>query len=191
MAKKKKLDEYERKRDFKKTPEPTGSQAATDEPIFVVQKHDASRLHYDFRLEIDGTLVSWAVPKGPSTDTKNKRLAVHVEDHPLDYAAFEGVIPDEEYGGGTVMVWDAGTVRYLGEGSPGEQLAGGFIEFELVGRKLRGRWKLIHTKMGGQDKNWLLVKGRDEHASAEDILVEQPDSAKTGRSLEQIAADGK
>jgi bifunctional non-homologous end joining protein LigD len=183
------LANYRSKRDFRKTAEPTGGAASPDAPIFVVQKHDASRLHYDFRLEIGGTLASWAVPKGPSTDTRNKRLAVHVEDHPLDYADFEGTIPPDEYGGGTVMVWDRGTVEFLGGKPPADMLAGGFLEFVLAGQKLRGRWKLIHTKMGGQEKNWLLVKGKDEHASTDDILVTQPDSAKTGRSLAQIAAD--
>ncbi|MCG3180639.1 MAG: Multifunctional non-homologous end joining protein LigD [Phycisphaerae bacterium] len=186
-----KLADYQKKRDFARTPEPTGGQASPDAPIFVVQKHDASRLHYDFRLEIGGTLASWAVPKGPSLDTSQKRLAVHVEDHPLDYADFEGTIPADEYGGGTVMLWDRGTVRFLGDQPPEAMLEGGFLEFVLSGQKLKGRFKLIQTKMGGQAKNWLLVKGGDEHANKGDVLVEQPDSVKTGRSLEQIAAEAQ
>ncbi len=190
-SKKDKLAEYNSKRDFRKTAEPRGGKASGgDEPIFVVQKHDASRLHYDVRLEIDGTLASWAVPKGPSTDTKTKRLAVRTEDHPMEYADFEGVIPEGEYGGGTIMVWDYGTVTFKNEGkSPAEWLEEGILEFELHGRKLRGWWVLIHSKMGGQEKNWLLSKMKGDDHAASDILSDKPHSAKTGRSLEQIAEE--
>jgi len=196
QPKSEKLKAYKERRDFRKTSEPSGESSnpapAAAKPIFVIHKHDASRLHYDLRLQIGQTLASWAVPKGPSLDTRQKRLAVRVEDHPLDYADFEGTIPAEEYGGGTVMVWDFGTIEFLGDGPPEKALEGGFLEFVLAGRKLHGRWKLIHTQMGGQVKNWLLVKGKDEHARAGgDVLVDQPDSAKTGRSLTQIAAGGE
>ncbi|MDD4891152.1 MAG: DNA polymerase ligase N-terminal domain-containing protein [Phycisphaerae bacterium] len=187
-----KLSDYAKKRDFEKTPEPAGEPAAAappaDAPIFVVQKHDASRLHYDFRLQIGDTMPSWAVPKGPSMNPADKRLAVHVEDHPIDYASFEGTIPEAEYGGGTVMVWDFGTVTFKAEGkTPQEWLDEGLLEFELHGQKLKGKWKLIHTKMGGSDKNWLLMKRKDEFATDRDILKDEPNSAKTGRTLEEIA----
>lgn len=184
------LKEYAEKRDFGRTPEPAAEAepaSRASEPIFVVHKHDASRLHYDLRLQIGDVMPSWAVPKGPSTNPADKRLAVHVEDHPLDYADFEGTIPQGEYGGGTVMIWDFGTVTFKPDRSPAEQLSAGRIEFELHGRKLRGGWALVHTKMGGTEKNWLLMKRRDEFASDSDILADQPDSAKTGRSLDEIA----
>ena len=193
------LSTYRKKRDFSRTPEPSGepeqqpveSSAAATPAIFVIHKHDASRLHYDLRLQIGATMPSWAVPKGPSLNPANKRLAVHVEDHPLDYADFEGAIPQGEYGGGTVMVWDRGTVTFTTEGkTPQQSLEAGLLEFELHGEKLRGNWALVHTKMGGSEKNWLLIKRKDDFARAEgDILAEQPNSAKTGRSLEQIAAE--
>lgn len=171
------LNEYKKKRDFGKTPEPSGGKSSS-RPIFVVQKHDASRLHYDFRLEINGVLKSWAVPKGPSLNPKDKRLAVLVEDHPLDYANFEGIIP-EGYGAGTVMVWDHGTV----EGNLEEGLRGGHMSFTLHGKKLKGEWSLVQLKGG---KNWLLMKKADGFASEKDVLAEKPDSALTGRSLEEI-----
>ena len=157
---------------------------------FVVHKHRATRLHYDFRLEIDGVLKSWAVPKGPSMVTSMKRLAVAVEDHELDYRDFEGSIPEDEYGGGTVMIWDEGTVTWEGDGNPVEMLAGGFVEFALHGRKLEGRFKLIHAKLGGNERNWLLIKRKDKHTEAEDdLLTREANSARTGRTMEQIAAD--
>lgn len=158
------------------------------EACFVVQKHDASRLHYDFRLEIGGVLKSWAVPKGPSMVTSVKRLAVMVDDHELDYADFEGVIEENKYGAGTVMIWDEGTVTWEGEKDPAGMLEGGVVEFVLHGRKLKGRFKLIHARMGGSERNWLLIKRKDEHASTEDdILTREPDSTRTGRTMEQIA----
>jgi bifunctional non-homologous end joining protein LigD len=168
----------------------------------VVQKHDASRLHYDFRLELDGVLKSWAVPKGPSLDPADKRLAVMVEDHPLEYATFEGGIPEGEYGGGTVMLWDAGwwepdlawmkEPKGTGKGSPilspEEALAKGELKFVVHGQKLGGSWALVKTKWQGEN-NWLLIKHRDEAArQGSNIEEEAPHSVATGRSLEQIAA---
>ena len=159
------------------------------EPVFVVQKHDASRLHYDFRIEIDGVLKSWAVPKGPSLVTSMKRLAVMVEDHDLEYRNFEGVIDADDYGGGTVMIWDEGTVTYEGDTSPAEMLSVGVVEFALDGKKLKGRFKLIHAKMGGDEKNWLLIKRKDDYAETEDdLLKREPHSARTGRSMQTIAS---
>jgi len=160
------------------------------DPVFVVQKHDATRLHYDFRLQIGGVLKSWAVPKGPSMMTTMKRLAVAVEDHELDWRDFEGVIDAEEYGGGTVMIWDEGTVTWEGDKDPVEMLEGGFIEFALHGKKLKGRFKLIHAKLGGNVKNWLLIKRKDDFAeTTDDLLKREPDSARTGRTLDEIAAE--
>ena len=157
--------------------------------LFVVQKHAARRLHYDLRLELDGVLKSWAVTSGPSLSPNDKRLAVHVEDHPLDYAEFEGRIPDGEYGAGSVIVWDRG--RWSTEGDPHKQLAKGHLEFELKGSKLKGRWHLVH--MRGRDtkgkENWLLIKADDEYASAEggpDLLEAKPRSVKTGRTVEDV-----
>src|ERR1700756_3393368 len=160
------LEEYKRKRDFRKTPEPPGvaapNEKASEGLSFVIQKHAARRLHYDFRLELDRVLKSGAGPKGPSLDPGEKRLAVHVEDHPLDYGEFEGRIPEGEYGAGSVIVWDRG--RWLPVGDPHKGLAKGHLEFELKGSKLRGRWHLVHMK--GRDKggkeNWLLIKADDE-----------------------------
>jgi bifunctional non-homologous end joining protein LigD len=170
------LDDYNRKRDFKKTNEPSGKPGRkSKEPIFVVQKHAASHLHYDFRLEAGGRLLSWAVPKGPSLDPKDKRLAVQVEDHPLSYANFEGRIPEGQYGAGEVIVWDTG--HFLPEGASKvdknieqailDAVAKGKLTFTLTGKKLAGSWSLVrmHTKDGSK-KNWLLVKNNDEYASS-------------------------
>jgi bifunctional non-homologous end joining protein LigD len=156
----------------------------------VIQKHDASQLHYDFRLEIGGALKSWAIPKGPSLNPATKRLAVHVEDHPLEYGSFEGVIPEGEYGAGTVMVWDTGW--FEAEGDPGKAYEDGALKLTLHGKKLRAGWALIqmHGKASGGGKNWLLIKERDKEADEEaDILKEAPDSAASGRSLEEIAKE--
>jgi len=195
MTKNDQLAAYRAKRDPSKTPEPDGAErTASEAPIFVVQKHDARNLHYDLRLEVDGVLKSWAVPKGPSMDPKVKRLAIPTEDHPLDYADFEGVIPEGEYGAGTVMVWDIGTYRNLkAEGqeplSMGDCHEKGHLEVHLDGKKLRGAFVMIRTKRGGAKPQWLIWKKRDEFAgSGRDILVDEPNSALTGRSLEQIAA---
>src|SRR3954454_8408042 len=191
------LEEYNRKRDFRKTPEPAGRVRKQPETVplsFVVQKHAASRLHYDFRLELNGVLLSWAIPKGPSLDPGEKRLAVHVEDHPLDYGGFEGVIPQGQYGGGTVLLWDRGA--WIPEGpNPEEAYKKGSLKFRLDGEKLHGRWALV--RMGGRNQedgheNWLLIKEKDDTAvpGSGDALVEQyPDSVASGLSLEEIAAD--
>src|SRR5215216_2434417 len=187
------LKEYKRKRDFRKTPEHQGGDTKALPGLqFVVQKHAASRLHYDFRLEYDGTLKSWAVPKGPSLDPTVKSLAVQVEDHPLGYATFEGTIPQGEYGGGTVMVWDRGT--WEPEVDPSKGFKQGKLKFQLHGEKLHGSWALV--RMGGRagdgGKNWLLIKHRDEDAkplAKFDITKREPRSVRTGREMDQIASD--
>ncbi|MGI8607923.1 MAG: non-homologous end-joining DNA ligase [Candidatus Dormibacteria bacterium] len=179
------LTEYQRKRAFDSTPEPAGKVAPRSAGItrFVVQKHAASRLHYDLRLQHDGVLLSWAVPKGPSVNPAEKRLAVHVEDHPVEYFDFEGRIPSGEYGGGTVMVWDWGGVRWLGE-DVDQMLKRGDLKFELYGRKLKGAFALV----GGRDgKDWLLLKKRDDGAS-EAPVSELDRSVQSGRTMEEIAA---
>ncbi|MHA3787896.1 DNA ligase D [Flavobacterium hauense] len=189
-----KLSEYNRKRDFKKTAEPKGKVKTTGKQLhFVVQKHDASRLHYDWRLEIDGVLVSWAVPKGPSSDTSIKRLAMHVEDHPMDYIDFEGTIPKGQYGGGTVMVWDTGT--FLAEGSDDVEESEkmlrkmhmeGNIKVVMSGKKLKGSYHLV--RMSGKQDEWLLMKGKDEYA---DKIEFDQHSVITRRTLEEIENDKK
>lgn len=182
------LEEYRKKRDFAQTTEPAGEGGGTGgEPRFVIQKHAASHLHYDIRLEVNGVLVSWAVPRGPSLDPKVKRLAMPTEDHPLEYAGFEGVIPEGEYGAGTVMVWDRGTYENLRDGmSMEESLSDGKVEVRLSGEKLKGGWAFIRT--GGDDSTrWLLIKMDDEHADrSRDVLESHPDSALTGRSMDEI-----
>ena len=186
------LEKYRGKRDFERTPEPPGKSGARKQGslIYVVQKHRASQLHYDFRLEFRGVLLSWAVPKGPSLDPSVKRLAMRVEDHPVDYAGFEGVIP-EGYGAGTVMVWDRGTWSAESE-DVAEALGKGDLKFVLHGRKLRGSWVLVRTRgFGGKaDTSWLLIKHRDRFASGKDVTLERPRSALTNRLLAQIARDG-
>jgi bifunctional non-homologous end joining protein LigD len=208
------LAEYRRRRDFSHTAEPAGKGGAPDagrpeHPVFVVQKHAATNLHYDFRLELGGVLKSWAVPKGPSLDPADKRLAVMTENHPLEYAGFEGTIPEEEYGGGTVMVWDFGwwepDVAWMEKAKAGKggviaaaaepaalaeaALAAGDLKFALHGQKLAGSWALVQMK-GRGEKNWLLLKHRDEMARpGTSIVNEAPDSVATGRSIEEIAAD--
>jgi len=185
------LVEYRRKRRFGVTPEPAGGprapRRAAKALAFVVQKHRATRLHYDFRLEWKGVLLSWAVPKGPSPDPSVKRLAVQVEDHPLEYAAFEGIIPRGEYGGGTVMVWDRG--MWTPEAPDVDAaLARGELKFALDGAKLRGSWVLVRTRRREAGKpQWLLLKHRDAFASAEDIATTQPRSMISGRLLAEIA----
>lgn len=171
------LREYRQKRDFKRTSEPAGRVDDREGFSFVIQKHHASRLHYDFRLELGGVLKSWAVPKGPSLNPKDRRLAAHVEDHPLAYAAFEGVIPEGEYGGGKVIVWDRG--RWQPVGDPYEGYRKGRLKFRLEGAKLRGGWNLVRMPPrdpAGKENNWLLIKERDEHASDLDITRERPES---------------
>jgi bifunctional non-homologous end joining protein LigD len=190
------LNEYRKKRDFKTTPEPSGdatsSKKKADALIYVIQKHRATQLHYDFRLEWNGTLLSWAVPKGPSLDPATKRLAMQVEDHPIDYANFEGVIPEGEYGGGTVMVWDKGTWE---PESPDVDAAieKGDLKFILHGKKLKGSWVLVRTRGFGSSRgktSWLLIKHRDEYASTRDIAAEEPYSALGHRLLADIARQG-
>ena len=188
------LEEYRAKRDFTHTPEPGGEPVSEspEQPLrFVIQKHAATALHYDFRLELDGVLLSWAVPKGPSLDTKDKRLAVHVEDHPVPYADFEGTIPKGEYGGGTVIVWDTGTWTPVGD--PHAGLAKGDLKFILHGTKLNGLYVLVHMKPrpGEKREMWLLIKERDEFVRPHDeydVIAEEPNSAVTGRSLDEVTA---
>lgn len=188
------LADYSRRRNHRRTPEPavgSASGRAGGAPRFVVQKHDASTLHYDFRLEADGVLKSWAVPQGPSTDPREKRLAVPTEDHPLDYADFEGVIPQGEYGGGTVLVWDAGSFRNLttsdGQEIPvAEAVERGHVKFWLEGQKLTGGYALTRTGPGS-DARWLLVKMRDEAADARRNPVStEPRSVLSGRTLREV-----
>ena len=149
----------------------------------MIQKHRATALHYDFRLEIGDAMPSWAVPKGPSLDPSQKRLAMEVEDHPLEYAGFEGIIPEGEYGGGTVMIWDEGTYEMLDDIDPAAALRKGALRFVLHGRKLKGRWTLVRTG----PRKWLLFKGRDKYASATDITATRARSVRTKRLLAQIA----
>jgi bifunctional non-homologous end joining protein LigD len=186
------IQTYNRKRNFGKTAEPRGEVSVPTKglPKFVIQKHDASRLHYDFRLEIGGVLTSWAVPKGPSLDPGEKRLAVRTEDHPMTYGSFEGTIPEGEYGGGTVMLWDQGT--YKPAGNPRDGLRKGDLKFELRGERLRGSFVLARMRKRGNEKaeNWLLIKHRDETArpgSKDAVVREHTDSVETARAMEQIA----
>jgi bifunctional non-homologous end joining protein LigD len=186
------LETYRKKRNFAATAEPKGAALVADSHIFVVQKHDATRLHYDFRLALDGVLKSWAVTRGPSLNPGEKRLAVAVEDHPLEYADFEGTIAKGEYGGGAVIVWDNGTWAPLGDAHKG--LKKGHLEFELHGQKLNGRWHLVrmHGKPGEKRENWLLIKGDDEYARSADeadILEERPESINTGRTIDQLEGE--
>jgi bifunctional non-homologous end joining protein LigD len=196
MPASKALEPYRRKRDFSKTIEPSGRiprETAKPETLrFVVQKHAARRLHYDFRLELDGVLKSWAVAKGPSLVPGDKRLAVHVEDHPLEYGDFEGVIPQDQYGAGSVIVWDRG--HWIPEGDPRKGYAKGHLKFSLRGEKLGGDWNLVrmHSKARERGDNWLLIKATDDAARAEnerDILDELPDSVRSGKPIETIADD--
>jgi len=186
-----KLKNYQNKRDFHKTSEPRGGvERGSKEPVFVVQKHNAQNLHYDFRLEIDGVLKSWAVPKGPSLDPSIKRLAILTEDHPLEYADFEGVIQEGEYGAGTVMVWDIGSYKNKRADKAGknklniqESFGKGLIEVKLHGKKLKGGWALKKL----QGNNWLLIKmNDDEKDERTDILKTNKNSVKSGKTIEQI-----
>jgi bifunctional non-homologous end joining protein LigD len=190
------LSEYKRKRDFEVTPEPLGDERTKEKKanglIYVIQKHRASQLHYDFRLEWNGTLLSWAVPKGPSLDPSVKRLAMQVEDHPIRYAKFEGVIPEGEYGGGTVMVWDTGTWKPE-SADVDAAMEKGDLEFALQGAKLKGSWVLVRTRGYGSSRgrsSWLLIKHHDSHASMGDITAEEPYSVVTHRLLADIAREG-
>jgi bifunctional non-homologous end joining protein LigD len=189
------LEKYRKKRNFSVSPEPSGKIlpiAKAKEPLlYVIQKHRATQLHYDFRLELNGVLLSWAIPKGPSLDPSVKRLAMQVEDHPREYGSFEGVIPEGEYGGGTVMLWDTGT--WIPETQdPEAALKKGDLKFTLHGKKLRGSWVLVRTKGYGSraDKSWLLIKHRDKFASTKDITAAEPRSVVTGKLLADIAREG-
>ena len=191
----KKLSTYRAKRDFAKTEEPSGKAKVqqAEYPRFVIQKHDATRLHYDLRLEMDGVFKSWAVTRGPSLDPKDKRLAVEVEDHPLDYGDFEGTIPEGEYGGGTVMIWDRGFWLPDGDKPAKKALADGDLKIMLAGTKLKGSWVLVRMKsdrMGGKRTNWLLIKHRDEYAKPgdKDALLKEDRSVASERTMAEIAA---
>ena len=189
------LRTYRDKRDFRRTPEPAPSSAKRSggRGRFVIQKHDATSLHYDVRLEADGVLKSWAVPKGPSTDPRDKRLAMPTEDHPLEYARFEGVIPEGEYGAGPVIVWDAGTYRNLTERNGKEvpvarAIRDGHISVWLEGKKLAGGYALTRVG-GGKRPRWIMVKEKDERADARRNPVKtQPESVRSGRTIEEVAA---
>ena len=199
MAASRKLVEYRRKRDFSRTSEPSGNGTADPRQgrsralRFIIQKHAASHLHYDFRLELDGVMKSWAVPKGPSVDPSVKRLAMEVEDHPIEYNTFEGTIPKGQYGGGTVMLWDRGT--YEADESDGDDEAtlrreyeAGKMSFTLHGERLQGSFTLIRTRRGSDKPQWLLMKHRDAHARpGHDITAEITTSVDTGRTMDEIA----
>lgn len=179
------LTSYHKKRNFEHTPEPKGKIKSSQKPIYVIQKHAASHLHYDLRLEIDGVLRSWACPKGPSLNPHDKRLAVLVEDHPIEYADFEGVIPKGQYGGGEVIVWDKGT--WEPEGDPNEDLKKGTMVFTLYGKKLKGKWALVRFKT---KKDFLLIKKNDAYADPKaDITHKSPKSVISGRKIEDLKND--
>jgi DNA ligase D-like protein (predicted 3'-phosphoesterase) len=183
------LEQYRAKRDFKGTPEPAGrtkSRKLSSAPIFVVQKHAARTLHYDFRLQTDGVLVSWAIPKGPSMSTRDRRLAMPTEDHPIEYADFEGIIPEGHYGAGAVIVWDKGTFETEGDTPASEQLSRGELRFRLAGEKLRGAFVLIRS-----GKRWFLIKRRDEDAKSSWNIDRPDDSVLSGRTLKEIAGSAR
>src|SRR5687767_2019237 len=190
------LKKYQQMRDFSDTPEPSGAEKKKKRgklPIFVIQKHAASHLHYDFRLEMEGVLKSWAVPKGPSYDPGTKRLAMMTEDHPYDYASFEGVIPAGQYGGGNVIIWDNGTWEFIEPGDdPVKALKSGKLTFRMHGKKMFGEWALV--RIGGRQKSdkgneWLLLKHRDEYANEKvDVTKVAPQSVVSGRIVEEVDA---
>ncbi len=183
------LEEYRAKRRFEKTPEPPPGdiQSKAGANYFCVQRHDATRLHYDFRLEIDGVLKSWAVPKGPTLDPGLKHFAAHVEDHPIEYGDFEGNIPDGNYGAGSVMLWDYGTFELLGDTPGAEQIARGDLKFRLQGKKLNGDFALVRMKGRGKGNDWLIIKKRDDFASSGWDIEEHAYSVLSGRTQEEIA----
>lgn len=187
-----KLAEYHRKRDFGRTPEPSGTvpPRSVDRARFVVQRHRARRLHYDLRFEIDGVLASWAVPKGPTLDPKHRRMAVHVEDHPIEYLDFEGVIPSGEYGGGDVIVWDVGTWVPHETDDPADAIARGELHADLYGEKLRGKLILVRRDDGGGGKSqWLLIHKRDDHAVDGWDPEDHPLSVLSGRTNDEVRQD--
>jgi bifunctional non-homologous end joining protein LigD len=185
------LEEYARKRQFENTPEPAPkkvpSKKSASAPYFCVQRHDASHLHYDFRLEIDGVLKSWAVPKGPTLDPGVRHFAAFVEDHPLEYGGFEGNIPAGNYGAGSVMLWDRGTFELLGDAPGAEQIARGDLKFRLHGEKLKGDFALVQMKGRGKGNEWLMIKKRDEFASPGWDVESHAHSVLSGRTQEEIA----
>ncbi len=200
MAGRPDLEEYRRRRDFRRTNEPStrGRKSGSAKPSFVIQQHDATAMHYDFRLEADGVLKSWAVPKGPSTDPREKRLAVQTEDHPLEYAAFEGVIPEGQYGAGPVLIWDRGWYENLTENDEGEEkpvseaVDAGHVKFRLHGEKLEGGYALTRVSKTGERARWILVKTKDEDADARRKPTKtQTESVASGRSLDEVAASAK
>jgi DNA ligase D-like protein (predicted 3'-phosphoesterase) len=205
MAKKRSLDSYRRKRDFGRTPEPSGKKKSTAKkrkrkgrakrrhPRFSIQKHAATSLHYDLRLEVDGTLASWAIPKGPSLNPADKRLAMRTEDHPLEYLEFEGVIPKGEYGAGPMIVWDRGVFENISQTRRGEALTlsealeKGDLKLFFLGEKIRGAYALVRTSDPGEREQWLLIKKRDEGADARRRPTStQPESVLSGRTIEQV-----
>jgi bifunctional non-homologous end joining protein LigD len=192
VAQDKQLDKYRSMRDFSRTPEPSGGHAGEGDPTFVVQKHAATALHYDFRLQVDDVMPSWAVPKGPSYNPRVRRLAIQTEDHPLDYQHFEGIIPQKEYGGGQVIIWDRGTYERVSnkEGAPAdmrESIANGHFTVMLRGEKLVGQWSLIRTGRSNGKDNWVMVKHKDEHVNADlDIAKTRPESVVSGRTIEEL-----
>ena len=184
------LEEYAAKRKFENTPEPPPSPHLTaGGNYFCVQRHDATRLHYDFRLEIDGVLKSWAVPKGPTLDPTQKHLAAFVEDHPVEYGSFEGNIPKGNYGAGSVMLWDYGTFDLLGDVPGADQIGRGDLKFRLHGEKLNGDFALVHMKNRGKGNEWLIIKKRDEFAHEGWDVEAHASSALSGRTQEEIAAN--
>jgi bifunctional non-homologous end joining protein LigD len=188
------LTKYKEMRDFSATPEPSGGKpksggSRVKKPVFVVQKHDASHLHYDFRIEVDGVLKSWAVPKGPSADPRDKRLAMPTEDHPLEYAKFEGKIPDGNYGAGAMIIWDTGTYRNLKDISMSEALDSGHVAIWLEGKKLKGGYSLRRVEIRDRVK-WLLVKMKDDEAGQGDLTADEPNSVISGLSVEEMDRRG-
>ena len=187
------LAEYKKKRSFPRTPEPRGGKAAGEKVHFVVQKHAASHLHYDFRLEMDGVLKSWAIPKGPSLNPKDKRLAIQVEDHPYDYKDFEGIIPEGNYGAGVVIVWDNGTYEPIEKTTDKvsqekkllRDFHAGSLKIILKGKKLKGEFALVRTR-GRIENSWLLIKHNDKHARETDVTKKEK-SVISGKTIEQIA----
>ncbi|HUS05700.1 MAG TPA: DNA polymerase ligase N-terminal domain-containing protein [Bryobacteraceae bacterium] len=188
------LSKYKEMRDFSATPEPSGGnpkagRGRVKKTVFVVQKHDASHLHYDFRIEVDGVLKSWAVPKGPSADPSDKRLAMPTEDHPLEYTEFEGKIPEGNYGAGAMIIWDTGTYRNLKDISMSEALDSGHLAIWLDGKKLKGGYSLRRVEIRDRVK-WLLVKMKDAEAGQRDLIVDQPNSVISGLSVEEMDQRG-
>jgi bifunctional non-homologous end joining protein LigD len=183
----KKLERYRQKRNFAVTPEPPPRARAKGSPRFLrfmVHKHDATHLHYDLRLEIDGALASWAIPKGPSYDPREKRLAIETEDHPLAYGDFEGRIPEGEYGAGDSIIWDRGVYETVPPGQASQMRKKGHLDVLLVGEKLQGRWHLVRTRRTGQKQQWICFKANDEHAASDrDIVAERPESVQSGKRV--------